>query len=110
MLRGRFALVIGVPSNPGAAAQWSGYPYSPQAARGRASAIMGARFPKDEQPMPPGTPGRGVPAMPAGFRLIKSALNALARLYFREVAVVGREIVPFDRGGIIVSWHPNGLV
>src|SRR5438045_1669041 len=38
------------------------------------------------------------------------ALGMLSSLFFRELEVVGRADVPSDRGGIVVSWHPNGLV
>ena len=34
----------------------------------------------------------------------------LSSVFFRELEVVGRADVPADRGGIVVSWHPNGLV
>src|SRR5262245_62569490 len=43
-------------------------------------------------------------------RRMSSALRALSALFFRELEVVGRADVPADRGGIVVSWHPNGLV
>jgi 1-acyl-sn-glycerol-3-phosphate acyltransferase len=38
------------------------------------------------------------------------ALRTLSRMFFRELEVVGQTDVPLDRGGIVVSWHPNGLV
>jgi 1-acyl-sn-glycerol-3-phosphate acyltransferase len=42
------------------------------------------------------------------------AVVGLARLlcgaFFREVEVVGLENVPTDRGGVLVSWHPNGVI
>ena len=34
----------------------------------------------------------------------------LVKLFFREVEVTGLEHVPLSRGGVVVSWHPNGLV
>lgn len=34
----------------------------------------------------------------------------LLRAFFREVEVSGQELVPADRGGLVVSWHPNGIV
>ncbi len=30
--------------------------------------------------------------------------------FFREVEVNGLENVPTDRGGIVIAWHPNGMV
>jgi 1-acyl-sn-glycerol-3-phosphate acyltransferase len=41
---------------------------------------------------------------------MRTALRALARLFFRDVEVAGARDVPADRGGLVVSWHPNGLV
>ena len=34
----------------------------------------------------------------------------LLRLFFRRVEVTGLENVPAEGGGIVVSWHPNGLI
>ena len=34
----------------------------------------------------------------------------LVRAYFKEVRVAGLEHVPEGGGGLVVSWHPNGLV
>lgn len=34
----------------------------------------------------------------------------MVRAYFKRIEVVGLEHVPVDRGGILVSWHPNGMV
>jgi 1-acyl-sn-glycerol-3-phosphate acyltransferase len=39
-----------------------------------------------------------------------SGLRLLSSAFFRELEVVGRADIPTDRGGIVVSWHPNGLV
>ena len=30
--------------------------------------------------------------------------------FFRELEVNGIENVPTDRGGIVIAWHPNGMV
>ena len=43
-------------------------------------------------------------------RVIRWLLTLLTRLFFREVEVSGLEHVPATGGGIVVSWHPNGLV
>lgn len=51
-----------------------------------------------------------VPETGAGYRRIRWFLDLVCRMYFREVEVVGAEHVPPDRGGIIVAWHPNGLL
>jgi len=37
-------------------------------------------------------------------------VRLLVRAFFRRVEVTGAEFIPRDRGGILVSWHPNGLV
>jgi len=38
------------------------------------------------------------------------ALRLLVRAFFRRVEVVGQEHVPRQGGGLLVAWHPNGLV
>jgi 1-acyl-sn-glycerol-3-phosphate acyltransferase len=47
---------------------------------------------------------------PLAFRLMHWFMRLLVWLFFREVEVVGLEHVPPGRGGVVVSWHPNGLV
>jgi 1-acyl-sn-glycerol-3-phosphate acyltransferase len=37
-------------------------------------------------------------------------VTAVVRVFFRRVEVAGIENVPSDRGGVLVAWHPNGLV
>ena len=37
-------------------------------------------------------------------------VDALVGIFFREIEVSGLEHVPREGGGIVVSWHPNGLV
>ena len=50
-------------------------------------------------------------ARPArGFRALRGLLWILLRVFFRQVEVEGPELLPADRGVILVSWHPNGLV
>ena len=44
------------------------------------------------------------------YAILQAFLRALVRCFFREVHVAGLENVPRDRGGVFVSWHPNGLV
>jgi 1-acyl-sn-glycerol-3-phosphate acyltransferase len=39
-------------------------------------------------------------------RLVQMGLKT----FFRELEVNGLENVPTDRGGIVVAWHPNGMV
>lgn len=47
---------------------------------------------------------------PRAYRTILTLLRLLVRAFFRRVVVAGTEHVPLDRGGIVVSWHPNGLI
>jgi 1-acyl-sn-glycerol-3-phosphate acyltransferase len=42
--------------------------------------------------------------------LVISFFRVVVRLYFRGVEVSGLSNVPADRGGIVVAWHPNGLI
>lgn len=46
--------------------------------------------------------------LPERFLLL--AVKALVHAFFRSVEVTGDENVPRDRGGVLVAWHPNGLV
>lgn len=41
---------------------------------------------------------------------IQVTLRAAVNLFFRRVEVGGASNIPKDRGGLVVSWHPNGLV
>ncbi len=47
---------------------------------------------------------------PAAYRLIIGFFRLVVRVYFRRVEVTGRDELPADGGGILVAWHPNGLV
>jgi 1-acyl-sn-glycerol-3-phosphate acyltransferase len=44
------------------------------------------------------------------YRAIVALLKLLTWLFFRRVAVTGLHHVPTTGGGILISWHPNGLV
>ncbi len=44
------------------------------------------------------------------YRALRALTGALVRLFFREVAVEGVRHVPAARGGLLVAWHPNGIV
>ena len=43
-------------------------------------------------------------------RILLLVLKGLIRVFFRTVEVTGSDNVPRDRGGVLVAWHPNGLV
>lgn len=47
---------------------------------------------------------------PLAYRFVVGLVRLLMRTFFREVACEGREHVPQDRGGLLVAWHPNGLI
>jgi glycerol-3-phosphate O-acyltransferase / dihydroxyacetone phosphate acyltransferase len=41
---------------------------------------------------------------------IRALASLLMRAFFRKVEVTGLEHLPRDGGGVIVSWHPNGMI
>ena len=47
---------------------------------------------------------------PLVYRLLRGLVRALMGVFFREIAVEGVANVPRDRGGLLVAWHPNGIV
>ncbi len=47
---------------------------------------------------------------PRSYRLVVGFMRLLVRAFFRRVVVTGIEQVPKHGGGIVVSWHPNGLI
>ncbi|GAB5537479.1 MAG: hypothetical protein Rubg2KO_37280 [Rubricoccaceae bacterium] len=47
---------------------------------------------------------------PFTYRVIVGMVRWVMRLFFRRIEVAGRENVPLDRGGLLVAWHPNGLI
>ena len=47
---------------------------------------------------------------PIVYRVIVGLVALVMRLFFRRIEVEGRENVPRDRGGLLVAWHPNGLI
>lgn len=50
--------------------------------------------------------------VPDTYRLIRRLLRFIVNLFFRDVEVTGLDLVPKDEEacGILVSWHPNGLI
>lgn len=44
------------------------------------------------------------------YRLVQGTLRLCVRAFFRRVEVEGLGNVPRTGGGLLVSWHPNGLV
>lgn len=37
-------------------------------------------------------------------------LRALARMFFRSIEIDGADNVPASGGGLLVAWHPNGVI
>jgi 1-acyl-sn-glycerol-3-phosphate acyltransferase len=50
------------------------------------------------------------PVVPPAYRRLRRFVGLLVKAFFRRVEVVGLENLPSDRGGVLVAWHPNGLV
>ncbi|MCP3956495.1 MAG: hypothetical protein GY719_01445 [bacterium] len=48
--------------------------------------------------------------LPRAYRWIVKLVRSLVWLFFRQVQVSGLEHVPKTGGGLIVAWHPNGLI
>jgi len=44
------------------------------------------------------------------YRRATGFLRILTRMFFRRIEVLGLENVPATQGGVLVAWHPNGLV
>ena len=51
----------------------------------------------------PSTPGRA-------HRWLVRFLGLLTHIFFSKVEVTGLENVPLSGGGIVIAWHPNGLI
>jgi len=44
------------------------------------------------------------------YRALTLLLRVLVRIFFRRVEILGLEHLPASGGGLLVAWHPNGLV
>ena len=51
-----------------------------------------------------------MPRPPLVYRLLRAFVRLLVGVFFREIVVEGEANVPRDRGGLLVAWHPNGIV
>ncbi|MBI5365558.1 MAG: 1-acyl-sn-glycerol-3-phosphate acyltransferase [Planctomycetes bacterium] len=64
--------------------------------------------------MTPQPPAASAPPPPPertrAERVWLACFRALLWLFFREIEVEGEEHIPRDRGGLLVSWHPNGMI
>ncbi len=52
----------------------------------------------------------GAPSPPRVYRWIVSFFHLLVRIFFRQVQVSGLKHIPETGGGLVVAWHPNGLI
>ena len=50
------------------------------------------------------------PELPRVYVWIRGFCRVLMGLFFRRIHVTGLENVPESGGGILVAWHPNGLI
>lgn len=50
------------------------------------------------------------PVQSRAYPWIQLLLRAAVNLFFRRVEVGGLRNVPAEGGGLVISWHPNGLV
>jgi glycerol-3-phosphate O-acyltransferase/dihydroxyacetone phosphate acyltransferase len=48
--------------------------------------------------------------MPVGQSALVGLVRLLVRGWFSRVEVTGIENIPADGGGVLVAWHPNGLI
>ncbi len=55
-------------------------------------------------------PAGAGPSMSLSYQTAVRLLRVLTRVFFRRVEVSGLDNVPKVGGGILVAWHPNGLV
>ncbi|MDX1429315.1 MAG: 1-acyl-sn-glycerol-3-phosphate acyltransferase [Rhodothermales bacterium] len=46
----------------------------------------------------------------AHYRFLRAVVRLLTRAFFKEIVCEGAERVPEDAGGLVIAWHPNGLV
>lgn len=51
-----------------------------------------------------------MPRPPLVYRVLRGAVRGTVGVFFREIVVEGEANVPPDRGGLLVAWHPNGIV
>ncbi|MFK7986066.1 MAG: 1-acyl-sn-glycerol-3-phosphate acyltransferase [Sandaracinaceae bacterium] len=47
---------------------------------------------------------------PRSYVFVVKLVHLLLRMFFRRVEVAGLDNVPTDGGGVLVSWHPNGMI
>ncbi len=64
-----------------------------------------------ERPDPPAASGPAARTrVPRAVRVVTLAVRRLLQLFFLRIEVVGLENVPAEGGGVLVAWHPNGLL
>ncbi len=48
--------------------------------------------------------------LPPQYRFLRTVVRLLTRAFFKEIDCEGADRVPADAGGLVIAWHPNGLV
>ena len=48
--------------------------------------------------------------IPEEYQKVRRLVSALLQTFFYKVEVTGLDNIPTDRGGLLVSWHPNGMI
>jgi glycerol-3-phosphate O-acyltransferase/dihydroxyacetone phosphate acyltransferase len=87
-------------------------------ARGEARELEDDRAPepaREPEPEPAPEPETARELEPApvhshAYPWIQLLLRTAVNLFFRRVEVGGRRNIPAEGGGLVISWHPNGLV
>jgi glycerol-3-phosphate O-acyltransferase / dihydroxyacetone phosphate acyltransferase len=51
-----------------------------------------------------------IPEAPPIYAWLQTFVRAVLAVFFRNIEVSDLHNIPMDRGGVIVSWHPNGLI
>lgn len=68
------------------------------------------RVPLAQRGGPTGANDGTLAEMSRFYHFTVQALRFVVRRYFREVEVTGLEHLPESGGGLLVSWHPNGMI
>ncbi len=67
-------------------------------------------FRSASRPTPGGDQVSSPAALPGASRPVTVFLRRLLRFFFHRIEVAGVDNVPRDRGGVLIAWHPNGLL
>lgn len=76
--------------------------------RGASPELQAERRAPGSSPPSSTPPAEATPGVAS--RPVTLFLRRLLRFFFHRIEVAGVENVPWDRGGVLVAWHPNGLL